>query len=97
MTAIWMLVVGAAALVSSSPPPGDADSSWSASARASSQASSVPETATTRSLGRTSNVPSPAWARLSTLVAEAITTDAASMPGIDVTCAETVIKDTESL
>jgi hypothetical protein len=34
---------------------------------------------------------------LSTLVAEAITTDAASMPGIDVTRADTVIKDTESL
>jgi hypothetical protein len=34
---------------------------------------------------------------LSTLVAEAITTDAASIPGMDVTRADTVIKDTESL
>jgi len=31
------------------------------------------------------------------VVADAITTDAASMPGIAVTWAETVIKDTESL
>jgi len=42
-------------------------------------------------------LPQPGLRHVVTLVAEAITTDAASMPGTEVTCTETAIKETESL
>jgi hypothetical protein len=97
VTAIWMLVIGCAAVVPTSPGLAVRVSRSSALVSASSHASGVPESATSRSLGRTSNGPSPASARLSMLVADAITTDAVSIPSMLMIWADTVIKETESL
>ena len=97
VTAIWMLVTGCAATAPTSPGLAVLVSRSSALVSACSQASEVPESATSRSLGRTSNGPSPASVRLSILVADAITTDAVSIPSMFMICADTVIKETESL